>query len=187
MNPNDNFISPGSSLPGQSSDKKFFLLIGLVVAVVLLIGGGLLLLGGGKSAQDQLNQLSVQLTDLKNLTTDSGDNLRQESTHNFNSELQLTLASDQASLSSDLGLKAPDDKTIQALSDSRAASQLARAKTNGTYDQVYQKIVIQKLSAINAQASEVYRSTNNPQIKQSMESVYEHFTELDQRLSDIKL
>ncbi|HET7630185.1 MAG TPA: hypothetical protein VFK03_02315 [Candidatus Saccharimonadales bacterium] len=187
MNPNDNFISPGSSLPGQGSDKKFFTIIGLVVALVLIVGAGLLLLGGGQSAQDQLNQLSVQLTDLKNLTSESSDNLRQEASLNFNGELQLTLASDQASLSKDLGLGAPDDKTLQAQADTQAAAKLASSATNGSYDQTYKQIVTQKLSAITAQASEIYQSTNSQPIKQSMESVYEHFTELNQRLSDIKL
>lgn len=187
MNPNPNFIAPGSSLPGQSSDKKFFVLIGLVVAVVLLIGAGLLLLSGGKSTQDQLDQLAVQLADLKSLTADSSDDLRQEATLNFNSELQLTLASDQASLATDIGLNPPTDKTMQTMTDSQATAQLTAAKANASYDQVYQRIVGQKLAAITAQASDVYQSTNNPTIQQSMQSVYDHFTELNQRLSDIKL
>lgn len=187
MNPNPNFIAPGSSLPGQSSDKKFFIIIAVIVAVVLLIGGGLLLAGGGKSTQDQLNQLAIQLTDLKTLTADSGDDLRQEATLNFNSELQLTLASDQASLSSDIGLGTPSDKTMQTMTDGQAAAQLTAAKANASYDQVYQKIVSQKLATITSQASDIYQSSHNPAIRQAMQSVYDHFTELDQRLSDLKL
>ncbi|HET6622512.1 MAG TPA: hypothetical protein VFG56_01110 [Candidatus Saccharimonadales bacterium] len=187
MNPNDNFISPGSSLPGQSSDKKFFLIISLVVAVVLIIGGALLLLGGGPSTKDQLNQLSIQLADLKNLTTESRDNLRAEATINLNSELQLTLTSDQMALSSELGIGAPDEEAMQAATDSQAASQLATAKTDGTYDKTYKKIVTQKLSAIAAQAADVYKSSSNDQVKNSMQSVYDHFTALSQRLSEARL
>jgi type VI protein secretion system component VasK len=76
---------------------------------------------------------------------------------------------------------------MQTMTDSQATAQLTAAKANASYDQVYQRIVGQKLAAITAQASDVYQSTNNPTIQQSMQSVYDHFTELNQRLSDIKL
>lgn len=161
---------------GLFTKQTWLIIIGLIVAVIA--GGSLLALSGDKSLK-LLPRLSARQTTTLKIVADGQKNIVDRDLRKLNSELNITLTSDNAAIQSQLkgaGLSEirPEIKAIEA--DTETFKALENAKINGRYDTAYKTAAIKKLTSLRDLLREVHEKTKNKALRQTLATEYEHIS-----------
>lgn len=189
MEPNYNtFVPPGSYQQQAGPNKKLIMLIvGVVVAVII---GVVLLLASnsGESTMQLTQRLQARLLSVQTMTENSHEHLTDTGLRNLNAETRLVLESDLATLSSDLGLgdSEPSEEIAAQESDQATLDKLEEARLQGAYNEAYRSALATKLEATNALVSEIYDKSNDETVKATMEELFNHYADLQDRAAATK-
>lgn len=154
----------------------------IVIGAVLLaaIVGGFLLIASSSDNNDQLMQrLSARQATTLQLISDGQKNLTSDEIGKVNSELNLTLLSDDAALQAELtkaGIKKIEKTITTAEADTTTFEKLSSAKLNGQYDSTYHATLSLKLESLRALIGELHDKTRSTSLKSVLSREHAHLT-----------
>lgn len=186
-----NYYVTAAPKPGGFSRKQLF--IGAGLAIAILFGIILTFASGGKNIGNQLQHLSLRLTNFQSILADTETtrNLKNEDLSTLVQELSINLDSDinqLAPLLTSAGLPAKFDKNIVASeADTSTTAKLENAKLNNRLDQGLATVMRTKIASLRALIAETYQLTNNAQLKKSLASTDKHLSDGLKRLDNINL
>lgn len=183
----------GRPIPTPTAQKPastFPVRLVIIVAVLFsaIVGGFLLIASSSDNTGQLLQRVSARQTTTLRLIADGQKNLTRDDLRKINSELNIILLSDNATLQAELtsaGIKKLDKEVVSAEADQTTFEKLASAKLNAQYDATYQTTLTQKLESLRALLRELHDKTKSKSLKTALASEYSHLTTYIDELSKL--
>ncbi|TXG76121.1 hypothetical protein E6P97_04155 [Patescibacteria group bacterium] len=157
--------------------KQTWLII-LAIGLTILIGS-LLLVSSGDRSLKLLPVLSARQATTLKIVADGQKNLTDRDLRKLNSELNIILAGDNASIQTSLkraGLSEISAEVKAAEADISTFKHLDNAKVNGQYDKKYKTVIVQKLTSLSGLLREIHDETKSKSLRQALATEYEHIS-----------
>jgi hypothetical protein len=177
---------PSTRKPGVSFSPKMLLFagIGVVVMVVSLI---LITISSSGGLSPQLQRLSVRLTVLQTMVSESKKSVTDPELSKLNSDLSIITAGSIARLQAPLqaaGMEKIGDDIKSAEADTATLAKLADAKLTGLFDRTYARIITLKVDTVLALMNEIYAKTKNNSLREALSSTYKDFSTIRKQLDE---
>ncbi len=174
-----------------SLTRKQLLLGGGLVAAVLI--GIILLLGsGGKNISSQLQHLSLRLTNLQTMLSNTAvtRNFKNEELSSLVTEFNLNLSSDINELTplmTEAGMPTKFDKSIVAAeTDTSTDTKIEEATLNNQLDVGYSTVLKDKIASLRALLAETYELTSNTKLRSGLAATDKDLSDINKRLKKIQ-
>ena len=170
---------------------RILMLVGLAVGVIIILAILLTAVSSlTKGPSDDFARLTARESNLKDLLKKQQNNIQRDDLKTVNATAQAIIASDAASLSTQLkdafGVDGVPDAIAQAETDSTTDNTLKSAQLAATFDHVYVGVIRDKISAAYNLANDLYKRTNGkPQ--QVVKQVMQNLTALDTQFANLNL
>jgi hypothetical protein len=168
-------VQPSGLKATSSSSRLLIGVIGIAVVLALLLGVGKAVLAP-KTDTTSLVHLAEQQQELIRVATEAEPNIQDPDTANLAITTQLSLMTDQTTLTKligQLGQKIPKN-ALASLKNSTTDTDLTNAKANGSYDTTYQSLTEAQLAAYQTSLKQVYLSASSSVEKTDLGQLYSH-------------
>jgi hypothetical protein len=175
-----------SSQPNKGAGKtQRMIIVGVIVAAVIGLGLFALNLMSGSGKSD-MTLLAVRENSLLTLANASDKSIRDPDLATANSNATILLTSDVNNIIADTGIKKLPDDLVKKEADTNADT-LKQANLLNKFDTTYHQIVLQKVSALVAQAQTVRTSVTSKKSRAVIDHVITNLQSIEKQFSDVKL
>lgn len=177
---------PKKTLLGAGSAKsKIFAIIGIVTILTIVLALVATLLGGGSDSKTTYTKLLQQQTEIIRIADLGSKDGQSNETKNLSITVSQTLVSTKKDLTALAEAAGADinPKTIALGKDAAADKSLTTASQINNYDQVFTKILTDKLNEYKETLKQLYDGTSKQKTRDTLESAYKSvdmFTQTNQ-------
>lgn len=163
---------------------RLYIIVGVIVAI--LLGAGVLLLAiTSGNAKTDLNLLAARENSLLTLATSSQKNIQDPDLATANSNATILLTSDVATILNTTGTGKLDANLIKQEADTNDDA-LKQASLLAKFDSTYRQIVIDKVTALTTQATNL-RNQSNGKTKTALDQVLTNLNSINKQFTQLTL
>lgn len=194
-----NYIAPDTprksgfgALSANPLSSKLFMAIGGGVIALVIIVSVIAAVGGSKQngpSAASLTQLGQDIANLQGVTQYGEDAAEDFNTNisNVNAEISLTSKSQFKILSGKIDIAATDKdgNTVEPTASEDIKNNLDKAKSQGVLDSSFKKELQSATDKVVSDIKEIYNSTDNEETKKLLETAYNDYSELSNRIKSV--
>lgn len=176
-------------VPLFSFSPKLLIFIAAGIGVVI-IGVLLLTLTSGSNPTSQMQRLSVRLETTLAITRDYHDSIENDDLRKLNSDLRILTQGSIAKLKEPLvtaGMNGISGEIKADEADTATIQYLDKAKTGGNFDNIYARIIGQKIDTVTVLMQEIFDKTKSRQLKGTLSETYADFANIRKQVKDLKI